>query len=857
MKRSFLTLIVLSLTLLNAGNSRAQSLEPISDYGRGVPTNIIWSPDGTSILVFTRTNTLWRYPVADLTHYDTITDVESAFFTPDGRWLVTRSPEDVYAVRSADDFNQLVLGNLNSARAVSTQWLLTSDADGLTDIRRLDDPQQIALENAQMVNFNPQGTRALIRQDDHLNVYDGITLTPLADQPTFAEDVVHYQWSYDGEQVAALSDGDRVDVWNFADPQLSHSIILSNRTRYDHLDWSPDGTRFLNFDYAGNARVWDVQTGDLLLELPSDQTYYTSEELAQMPPWYLAPSFWALNWSSDGSHILRCHSAGDTYLMCSSHDANTGNVYQGMSGEADWFGFDFSPDRRYFAFSTGLHDANTGALIGELESGFGGYPIEWSANSTHVALVSQYAFAVFVHRTDNAEQIARLPIVGLTFATTRLIWSPDNRHLVVWGGWNGNNPGSGLITVWDTDTEQEAARITEHVLYGQELFFSSDSSLLAATDALGGLGVFNTATGALLHRLDGHEGQITHLAWQPSGTLIATTDGSNGHEYPPLAYNDGNLVRLWDAQTGELVTTLTAQSQVSQLSWSPSGDYLIVDDQIRVYRYEVASGNWGQIEGEVYPSSFPYFIWSANSEIIIREFYACSHAGLSYNLYSVVTGEILTRIGCTLPDTIPVWMSSLGRFVQAWSWCDQPVWANENHCEVRVSFLADAIASDSVEYTQTWDAPHITVGTFTRGVSLAWSPDHTRLLVMENGRAHMWSIGLDRAELLRVFRSFTEAQWSPNGQMLAGIRGDQVVVLDAATGEPRFALANVSAPTWVNRYLSVCRGDPCVRELWDVDSENLIVSNLHPSFTVSEDGRYAANTHDGVLHLYTLESAMP
>ncbi len=851
MKRSFLTLIVLSLTLLNAGNSRAQSLEPISDYGRGVPTNIIWSPDGDSILVFTQTHILWHYPVDDPTNYEMIHNVESAYFTPDGRWLITHAPDGLYSVRSAEDFNQIVLSNLNSARAISTQWLLTSDADGLTDIRRLDDPQQIALENAQMVNFNPQGTRALIRQDDHLNVYDGITLTPLADQPTFAEDVVHYQWSYDGEQVAALSDGDRVDVWNFADPQLSHSIILSNRTRYDHLDWSPDGTRFLNFDYAGNARVWDVQTGDLLLELPSDQTYYTSEELAQMPPWYLAPSFWALNWSSDGSHILRCHSAGDTYLMCSSHDANTGNVYQGMSGEADWFGFDFSPDRRYFAFSTGLHDANTGALIGELESGFGGYPIEWSANSTHVALVSQYAFAVFVHRTDNAEQIARLPIVGLTFATTRLIWSPDNRDLVVWGGWNGNNPGSGLITVWDTDTEQEAARITEHVLYGQELFFSSDSSLLAATDALGGLGVFNTATGALLHRLDGHEGQITHLAWQPSGTLIATTDGSFGVGFPLFIYSDGNTARIWDTITGELVDAPNAELNIIELVWHPSGEYLIVDDKSQMYRWDVDTNDWYLFD-EHYSLQFSHnYHWSDDGRIMsVSE-------GSSFALYDAVTGAFLNRVDWYDWQNNPIWITALNRFVGVLGWCDQPVWANEQYCPVRVIFLTDDTPIDRGESISPSEAPQYILGTFTRGVSLAWSPDHTRLLVMENGRAHMWSIGLDRAELLRVFRSFTEAQWSPNGQMLAGIRGDQVVVLDAATGEPRFALANVSAPTWVNRYLSVCRGDPCVRELWDVDSENLIVSNLHPSFTVSEDGRYAANTHDGVLHLYTLESAMP
>jgi len=842
--------------LLNAGNSRAQSLEPISDYGRGVPTNITWSPDGDSILVFTQTHILWHYPVDDPTNYEMIHNVESAYFTPDGRWLITHAPDGLYSVRSAEDFNQIVLSNLNSARAISTQWLLTSDADGLTDIRRLDDPQQIALENAQMVNFNSQGTRALIRQDDHLNVYDGITLTPLADQPTFAEDVVHYQWSYDGEQVAALSDGDRVDVWNFADPSLSRSLILPDRPRFAYLDWSPDGTRFLNFDYAGNARVWDVQTGRLLLELPSGDEYIAPEERANVAIETFNTRLWSpLEWSSDSSHLFRCYLEPEMYPTCLSIDVQTGESNETFIGTA-WKSLDFSPDRRYFTFGNGLYDANTGTWLSVLEGGFFGFPTLWSTDSTRVAIVAQYDSGVVLYEVNDAERSIRLPANGILRGTISAAWSPDNSRMVIWGGWDGEK-GSGLITLWNVSTAEEITRITEHILYGQDIVFNGDASLLAVTDTFGGFAVFETQTGTLLHRIQAHQAQITHLAWRSNSDLLATTDGSNGHEYPPLAYNDGNLVRLWDAQTGELVTTLTAQSQVSQLSWSPSGDYLIVDDQIRVYRYEVASGNWGQIEGEVYPSSFPYFIWSANSEIIIREFYACSHAGLSYNLYSVVTGEILTRIGCTLPDTIPVWMSSLGRFVQAWSWCDQPVWANENHCEVRVSFLADAIASDSVEYTQTWDTPYITVGTFTRGVSLAWSPDHTRLLVMENGRAHMWSIGLDRAELLRVFRSFTEAQWSPNGQMLAGIRGDQVVVLDAATGEPRFALANVSAPTWVNRYLSVCRGDPCVRELWDVDSENLIVSNLHPSFTVSEDGRYAADTHDGVLHLYTLESAMP
>ena len=111
--------------------------------------------------------------------------------------------------------------------------------------------------------------------------------------------------------------------------------------------------------------------------------------------------------------------------------------------------------------------------------------------------------------------------------------SPDGRAFVVAVG-----PES--MVVRDTTTFAEVSRFP--MTLSQRMVFSPDGSLIATTDRRDVV-LTRAADGARLATLSGHTGDVAAIAFNPSGTQLASTS------------NDGTM-RLWDVATGTEVRTL-------------------------------------------------------------------------------------------------------------------------------------------------------------------------------------------------------------------------------------------------------------------------------------------------------------
>ncbi|HEX3049689.1 MAG TPA: hypothetical protein VHP83_03460 [Aggregatilineaceae bacterium] len=61
---------------------------------------------------------------------------------------------------------------------------------------------------------------------------------------------------------------------------------------------------------------------------------------------------------------------------------------------------------------------------------------------------------------------------------------------------------------------------------------------------------------------EGHEGPILAVDWNPTQPLIA----SSGADH---------TVRIWDADTGEMIQIIQTRSDVGTVAWSPDGDTLV------------------------------------------------------------------------------------------------------------------------------------------------------------------------------------------------------------------------------------------------------------------------------------------
>jgi WD40 repeat protein len=143
------------------------------------------------------------------------------------------------------------------------------------------------------------------------------------------------------------------------------------------------------------------------------------------------------------------------------------------------------------------------------------------------------------------------------------------------------------------------ASIGDHII---GLSWSADGKLLAAAAVGGAVHVFDSASGKVLHELPGHGFGTTAVAFQPTGSLLASA-GQDGHarlwkdgvEFAALpggsawvevlAWNaDGSIlatgagkkVRLWDT-TGKQLAELPPQpSTVYDLAWRPGTNHLTV-----------------------------------------------------------------------------------------------------------------------------------------------------------------------------------------------------------------------------------------------------------------------------------------
>jgi WD40 repeat protein len=102
--------------------------------------------------------------------------------------------------------------------------------------------------------------------------------------------------------------------------------------------------------------------------------------------------------------------------------------------------------------------------------------------------------------------------------------------------------------------------------------FSPDGNRVAILKPEGRLGagiagptVWETATGNLLYRIEGHPGATNiHLVFSPDGKRIATSDLNAGS------------IKLWDAANGRELLTLKPNPGRRTLAFSPDGHHLVL-----------------------------------------------------------------------------------------------------------------------------------------------------------------------------------------------------------------------------------------------------------------------------------------
>jgi WD40 repeat protein/serine/threonine protein kinase len=512
-----------------------------------------FSPDGTRIV----TGGGGEYPApAEVKVWDARTgthlldlkghtqQIQSVAFSPDGMRIVTGSEDQTARVWEARSGVHLL------------------ELRGHTD-------------GVRSVAFSPDGMRILTGSVDQtakvwdarsgvppLELREARSGVPPLELRGHAKMVTSVAFSPDGTRIVTSSWDETAKVWDAETGMiLLYLKAYNNRVRASAA-FSPDGTRIVtsgasNYPEPGQAKVWDARTGRHLLDLKGHATDVASAAF-----------------SPNGTRIVTF--GGGQYPASAEAkvwDARTGTHLLDLKGHTQQIqSVAFSPDGMRIV--TGSEDQT--ARVWEARSGVHLFELRG-----HMGEVRSVAFSPDGNRIvtgggpgllavpgdakvwDALSGVQLLELRGLTDDVNSVAFSPDGTRIVTGGGVWGER---GEVRLWDARTGTPLIELKNHNNEVMSVAFSPDGMRIVTGSADQMAQVWDARPSTPPMELRGHTDRVTIASFSPDGTRIVTGGG-------------GEEVRLWDARTGTaLIELKNHNNEVMSVAFSPDGMRIAASD---------------------------------------------------------------------------------------------------------------------------------------------------------------------------------------------------------------------------------------------------------------------------------------
>lgn len=596
--------------------------------------------------------------------------------------------------------------------------------------------------------------------------------------------VEHAAWSPGGSRIVTASRDKTARVWDADSGRLLVKLEGHGESVF-HAAWSPDGRRIVTGSEDKTARVWDADSGRLLVKLAGHGGFVVHAA-----------------WSPDGRRIVTV--GQDTARVW---DADSGRLVVVLKGHAGDVGHAaYSPDGRHIVTASSDKtarewDADTGRLIAVLRG--------------HKELVMQAAYSPNGRR-----------IVTASWDNTARVWSSETGQLAVvlkghegsvhHAEWSPN--GYQIVTasddrtarVWSADSGRVLATLAGHFGAVQLALWSPDGRRIVTKCGDNTARVWDADSGRLVAKVDGHSTGLTHMAYNPDGRRMVTSSGDH-------------TARVWQVENGSLLMTLAGdRGRVSQAAYGPDGRRMItISQNDKAEVWDAVSGHvLSTIEGAVSDAAYSpdgqrivttnwshvARVWDAAGARLHLTFADKEH-GIGRPAYSPDGHRILTMGKDSMPQ---VWDADSGRLLTtlagpngsilhaAWSPDGRRivtagedktarVWdADSGHLIRSLDRSAGADEPARVFYSDSGDP-----NSERRANNLsapAWSPDGHRIVTaIENEPARVWDA--DSGRRLALLQGHTDCivhtAWSPDGRRVLTASDDGTArVWDATSGRP-------------------------------------------------------------------------
>ena len=232
----------------------------------------------------------------------------------------------LWDARTGEPVAQLDLdGDFCSAFAfLPNGWFIIGSSDGslrLWDVNesKFTHPLRRHTEKIEYISVSPAGSHVASASEDAVYVWNRSTW----ESEELEGAHKHVSISCRGIVAALIHDSDYtiIGVWDLFSRQLKGRLTGHTRT-IKSFKFSPDGQRLVSGGADASVRVWDVETGEQMIEISG------------LPGWVLSVAF-----SPNGVHVAGCDNAVRVW------DASTGKLQSILKGhQAQVDDFSFSPD---------------------------------------------------------------------------------------------------------------------------------------------------------------------------------------------------------------------------------------------------------------------------------------------------------------------------------------------------------------------------------------------------------------------------------------------------------------------------------------------------------------------------------
>jgi WD40 repeat protein len=557
----------------------------------GPVLSVAFSPDGERIV--TGSGGARGGPVGELRVWDAQTG--EALFVLQG---FRQAPRDV---SFSPDGTEFVVGAVRQEQT-ATVW----DAQAGTALLEL----KGGPGGVRGVSFSPDGTRIVAGGGCYdgpgtATVWDARTGAALVELKGFKEVLYSAAYSPDGARVVTggtingTSGGSEVKVWDARTGAVLLDLTPPHRemgflggAKGVSVAFSPDGTRIVagclrEMENLGSqARVWDAQTGTILLDLKGHKG-----------------AVQCVAFSPDGTRLV----TGGSDNTAKVWDAQKGTLLFDLKGHTgDVNSVAFSPDPDGARIVTGssdrtvrVWDARTGTALVELKGPAGWVNgVAFSPDGTRLVAACSREVGKPVEQRRPGEAIVWAPrpgpavveLKGHTEGILRVAFSPDGARVAT-GSYDKT------VKVWDVKTGATLLDLKGFSSLVASLAFSPDGTRLVA----GGdtpVKVWDAQTGTVLLELKGHPGDAAHVAFSPDGTRIVAGGSRKGGSDAGQG-----VATVWDAATGTALYELGGHTIfLDSVAFTPDGFRIVTRDRDATEKvWDVQTGK--ELVGESIPET--------------------------------------------------------------------------------------------------------------------------------------------------------------------------------------------------------------------------------------------------------------